>query len=939
MQAYEMPMGYDRSDDMKNPGETVQRESSGRLMDEVLDQLLQPKEENSTVKDDQTQSNSASSQENFQPEEEDDPEVEAAPEDVLEVQAQKDNGLNPKFKDVSLEKLMELARRSENLNEGKELYEEVIKRHDLVFNKDAVKQSKESIAILTRALQEGKGIVRGADGRPAIADEPLNNETRFAFHTAVVRDLQFMSEQVAVRQEFAMFMRHHKQFKDSERLTLEARERADALPIDEMKLEIKQLAKDVLMEPNAEKRQMMQAAALFLNGDNSDNGAIKLPINTRKVLAQLYLGTEVTVKDGVAKVEFGKNSGFKPDKAFEVSKEVREKTQEILGFDPLAPEHQARNPHAAALFGANLEIFANPQKFDLFRLVDANQVESITKELRSSSAAESILLDIGVVAFVALTLAMSRNERVVAAAERVLGKSAPAVSKIGGYAIAGAGAPLLRHYGYEALTGVPETWTDSAVHVVGSLAAAEVGSRILGRGSIILQTGGRTPAPLLREMDRGTAAAWYSSQGFETTGKFADFLGANGLSTEAKAFDALAANTPLTSEAGVAAIGEAGLAHAKVSQVARIIANDFVKSATGAGADHAKVAQMLGQLGEGGVITVGDLTRFIERDVKALEELARITRELPNNTSLAAALSGVPPAKASTIMETIARMGLNTVGEARMALGKPVSLERLFPKINDLLKNGTITEAEGLFNLTKRGPNMFEGPGYDRLIGHLTTFDRGALFAGDSLDRLRRVADRGAIQRVVGEQSNLYEQIGSRKLTHGGSEWATKLLGTGSAAFTYNSVVRAWDYQKLTINPATGAKYTPWEAFKEANLPTIETGVHPYLDGALSVLAGTPGQALLGSMLFRQSPLTTAFEFSKSQIPARSLIGNPLSNWSKWGTGISNRPGPGGVYLFGEVLLDPFAEAVIINSPKKRQYADLLKESQKPIENEPQKDK
>jgi len=84
------------------------------------------------------------------------------------------------------------------------------------------------------------------------------------------------------------------------------------------------------------------------------------------------------------------------------------------------------------------------------------------------------------------------------------------------------------------LTGVNESWTDSAVHVAGSLAAAEVGGRLSGRGSFL--TGSTAGPRQFALMDTKASAEFYAREGYGTTGKLMDLLKSQGYLNESESF-------------------------------------------------------------------------------------------------------------------------------------------------------------------------------------------------------------------------------------------------------------------------------------------------------------------------------------------------------------------------------------------------------------------
>jgi hypothetical protein len=149
-------------------------------------------------------------------------------------------------------------------------------------------------------------------------------------------------------------------------------------------------------------------------------------------------------------------------------------------------EQAGKDPAVASLFAGLTDVFDHPDRYNLYRVTDAFQVDNIKQQLKQESTLASTLLDLGIAVEAGLAMAVSRNPRVIAALGRSSAYTAGLTTAVGGGLIG-------RHYGYKALTGIDESWIDSGIHVGASLAAAEVGSISLGRNSLLVGTGAIGP--------------------------------------------------------------------------------------------------------------------------------------------------------------------------------------------------------------------------------------------------------------------------------------------------------------------------------------------------------------------------------------------------------------------------------------------------------------
>ncbi len=481
-----------------------------------------------------------------------------------------------KFDLVELERMVAGWERSnDSVFLAIEGHRELIKRYDCRLQQEDFKRAVESIESLQHSLEAGKEITVGPDGKPTLSEVPLTEERRYQIHVAIASDFGVMERQVTSRMALFAALRSANQFASAEDCLVEAKSMSDRLPINLIRKEQKLLVDDLTNTSSSRRRQEMQVQAEHLMGTDAASGMIKLPLTTRTTLAQFYLGTQVHTQPDARgehslSITFGGTNSFKPDKAYEIANEMRAKTKEILGFDPLDKGQAGRNPAACSLFGALVEVFDNPDKFNIYNVVERHSAENIRNALRESTKTHSMLLDVGTVALVGTTMALSRSQKVAAMFERSLGGYANGGARIAGAAAAAVASPLYRHYGYELVTGTNESWVDTGVHVLGSVAAAEVGSRIVGRGSMFV--GGPASGPgRFHAFDKTTSAQWYAHHGYETTGKLAGVLERAGFQSEAKILAELAPTTSITSEQALRAIEAAELTHARVGTVAAAI--------------------------------------------------------------------------------------------------------------------------------------------------------------------------------------------------------------------------------------------------------------------------------------------------------------------------------------------------------------------------------
>lgn len=518
-----------------------------------------------------------------------------------------------------------------------------------------------------------------------------------------------------------------------------------------------------------------------------------------------------------------------------MAKETRKKTIEILGFDPLDEKQARQDPEVASLFGGICEIVSNPEKYNLYKLVDDHKLEKMQKELKKYTGIDSMLTDIGVVVLTAGVLALSRSPKVQAGIENMLGRTVPGMevnaarlTKIGGLTVAAAAAPIARHHGYKAMSGLEESWSDTAVHVVGSLAAAELGGRVLGSGSMLTGSAGRG-VTTLRNFDKVGSAEWLTMQGYNTTGKLADLLRTNGFISESKIFANVPRGTAVSSEAGLKAIEQANLTNSRLATVAKSVAEDLRAAS---GIDSSKLADSLGKFSGGKIATVDDIAKIVDQEKLLLEQYLNNANNAKKSTSIAdslAARHGYTPER-QRIEKALEGMGVKNVGEAQKLLKQlEKGVADQFPKIAEMQKSGLVSGSTKLTDLAAMSNRPFDGPGLERLLSRVPGNSRGALLTDKIIDEVASGVGKG--------RTKIQESVLSRSTavnlpsvpSHFGvptphavarNNWTTALTAGGAITGTYNSIVKTWDLAHAN-NPATGQPYSIGEAFLEAHFPTI----------------------------------------------------------------------------------------------------------------------
>lgn len=820
---------------------------------------------------------------------------------------------------------------------------EQIRRVENTLNADEVKEAKQSIPVVLKALKEGKRIELDKNNVPFIGDQPLSLDERFNLHNAVVSDLTMMARKSLVKMDTAAFLYANHQYKDAQDYALWAKESADEIPIDLLREEAKQLQTDIALYADPVVRADMLKAAATLATDGKSPAADMLPIQSRKMLTMLYMGTEFKLENGQVVAEFGKTTGFKPDLAFDMAKETREKTKEILGFDPLDEKQARKDPEVASLFGGILEMTNNPEKYNMYKLVDEYKLERMKKELKSLTGTDSMLTDIGVVGFTAGVLALSRNPKIQAGLENMLGrvlpgaeKSAATLSKVAGFTTAALGAPLVRHYGYKTISGLDESWADTGVHVAGSLAAAELGGRVLGQGSMLTGRAGRGVAAL-QNFDKVGSAEWLSLQGYNTTGKLADLLKSAGYTTEATIFANAPRGTKLTSEVGIKAIEQANLTNSRLATVAKSVSQDLRAAS---GFDSSKIADSLSKSTNGKVATVDDVAKLIEQDRQVLEQYLKVADTSKKGALVSDSLGQQGWTQDGLrLSDAVEKLGVKNVGDAEKLLGQlKKGMADQFPRVAEMQAAGLANGTTKLTDLAASANRVFDGPGLDRLLSRVPVPDRASLLTDKVIDEVMAHGGgkRTKIQEAVLAQSTPYSLSGvpsyfgvATPSSVARTNWTTSLMAGGTIAGTYNSIVKTWDLMQ-TDNPATGQPYSLPEAFREAHFPTILDGnAPPALRYATSFLVGTPGQTVAAALMLRPGAI---HQGGKSALAPKPWA---QRTWNSLNANYLSTPGLSGAGALGATLWHPMIEDSARNGMNTSKYKELLKNSQAPIENKP----
>lgn len=817
---------------------------------------------------------------------------------------------------------------------------ENINRVDNYLDGNGKKASKEAIPALLEALEQGKQVTL-KDGKPAVSDVPLTPEQRIKYHKAIVGDVVSLYHQGRARLEFASFLETHGQHKDSEAVGLQARTASDELPIALIQREAAQLQKDMSVITSPADRAALQRASLTLSSNGKNPESVDtLPIQTRKFLTVLYLGTEIKGNEA----EFGKSSAFKPNQAFAMADEARTLTKNILKFDPLDPKEARQDTQIASLFGGITDVFSNPEKYNLYDVVDKNSIAAIEKQLKAGSGTgfSSTLVDMGVIALTAGTLAISRSPQVQAGLEKMLKvipgaeKAAPTIAKVGGLGVAAAAAPAFRNYAYSALTGHQESWLDTTVHVAGSLAAAELGGRLLGKGSMLTGKPGSASAAL-EQLDNVGSAKWLSAHGYDTTGKLSGFLMESGYQTEAKLFWNIPPGTPLTSEVGLQVIEAAGLTKSRMASVAGALSADL---RAGSGVDSSKLAAALASNESGKMVTIRDLTNMMTKDETLVDSfLINVSKSKPHMTP-GQALKEAGHAEFSADYDAFFKQyGVKTVEEAQaLSLRFKQGMSSIFPRVAELGAPDTTK----LVDAATMSNRVFDGVGLQRLVFTLPAEHRGDLL-------FNRLAEEMSTNVAAGGRTKIQEALKDvGRINYSGPTFkgiaspeslaktriAGGLIASGVTVGTYNSTAKMWDI-KQTENTATGNKYTFAEAMQEAHLPTVFDSKEPALKRyAASFLTGTPGQTLLGAALLRpgaihqESPYPGAFQ-AFDYTPFSPRAWNNLNATRTFAI-----PGISGAAAIGGSTWPSIFGGNNRGGAQKDQLKQLLKNANSPIEND-----
>jgi len=702
----------------------------------------------------------------------------------------------------------------EQVEEVKDMYKELIRRYESDLTKAQFAESVPAMKLISDALKAGKDL-SGPPEKRVVGTEELSPEMRWNFHRAVFADMETINNQIRIRQEYSQFLKGSEQFADAAKMGEEAREYAERLMkdfdvdgkpvkvIDLMQQEADKLVTDqgVILDPL--KRQGMDKASWILIGTNLDNGALKTPINTNKFLAQLYLGTEIIPKlnadgkvVGIQDIQFGKSSAFKPQLALEASNRALDYTRQILKLDPLDAKTAKENPGVASLFGVLAEVVEKPENYKLYVgkegetftnekgevrtlkggelvgkndkgipiLIEAHSVQNLKNQIKKDSTIDSLItnavLTVGVVSAIKLT----RNPKVAEFFEKGLGKygsHAGVVARVATYSGIATAGVMGRHYGYKAMTGVEESWTDSAVHVVGSVAAAEVGGRLSGRGSFI--TGSTAGPRQFAKFNETASAEFLKKQGYETTGQVMDLLKSQGFINEAKQFVGMPRGTKLLAEGGamegkvLEALQKAELRGARMGSVAEAIMKD-AKMSSGVKPDL--LAARVAKADAGGLQTVDDLQRLIEADQKALQDLAKHTESAGEKIKVADAVAGHPDAAA--LLATAEKYGLKDIGAVKSlaATTEKIGFDKVFPKLAEMKSANIITGTTKLTDAVAMGTHALEGPGLQRMLNMVPAGERAGLLTEKALKEVMAASPITGQRSVI---SRLRDGVGTVK--------------------------------------------------------------------------------------------------------------------------------------------------------------------------------
>ncbi|MDZ4833346.1 MAG: hypothetical protein SGJ27_06050 [Candidatus Melainabacteria bacterium] len=266
---------------------------------------------------------------------------------------EKTSYVDPRFKNDSTEKIQTILRTIPFSGSEKQqqwftdAHKEVIARADKELPLKEVKTAVESIGVLQNALEAGKKVKLDEHDKPVLSDKELSPQDRWNYHQAIAADLITMNQQITARTEFSNFLRTTGQSAESDKMSAEAIELSDKIPTDLVQRQAKSAAQfSNSLGGEGETGATLGSFAQFLT--HPTYGLDKLAVSTRKDIASGNLGLKAEptrnflgIKDGGIDLTFGKEKLFNSDRAFELAKELRQKTIEITGKDPITSGDKA----------------------------------------------------------------------------------------------------------------------------------------------------------------------------------------------------------------------------------------------------------------------------------------------------------------------------------------------------------------------------------------------------------------------------------------------------------------------------------------------------------------------------------------------------------------------------------------------------------------------
>jgi len=224
-----------------------------------------------------------------------------------------------------------------DIEASKALYLEAITLADKNYDPaKTVQEIRQLQAALPTNTLDGKSLTQNE--RMGVHNEIL---TRIA---AAVLPYQLRSGSMQENQRgFASVLRHTEQNAAAEEMLKEAVQKADALPIAEMKKQIDLIAEEMRRVSTEDEMNYLTDFSQNLLGSNEFPGAIKLPIAARKELVEFYIrpsmqqdGTAqmtAPAPDGTPRFIPEHNAVFKPELAQKAADEAAAKYKEIYGID------------------------------------------------------------------------------------------------------------------------------------------------------------------------------------------------------------------------------------------------------------------------------------------------------------------------------------------------------------------------------------------------------------------------------------------------------------------------------------------------------------------------------------------------------------------------------------------------------------------------------